>query len=155
MDFNSLKDVNNLKALVKGMGKDIIDAFNSVKDVNGEKFKEGLNTYFVDYLKNNYLEFNGRVSRRQYWMFTLYSCIVGFVLSFIAAIIPFLSIFVLLFLLALIIPSVCLGIRRLHDLNLSGWFYLIAFIPFVGGLVLLFLFCIPGDKEDNKFGAAK
>lgn len=155
MDFNSLKDANNLKALVKGMGKDIADAFKSVKDVNSEKFKAGLNTYFVDYLKNNYLEFNGRVSRHQYWVFVLYLAIIGFVLGFIGGLIPFLKIFALLFCLALVIPSVGLGIRRLHDLNLSGWFYLIAFVPFVGGLVLLFLFCMPGDNESNKFGAAK
>ena len=155
MDFNSLKDSNNLKALVKGMGKDIADAFKSIKDVNGEKFKAGLNTYFIDYLKNNYLEFKGRVSRRQYWMFTLYSAILGFVVGLIAGLIPVLSIFALLFSLALIIPSIGLGIRRLHDLNLSGWFYLIAFVPFVGGLSLLFLFCMPGDEGANKFDVTK
>ncbi|MCM1322554.1 MAG: DUF805 domain-containing protein [Acetobacter sp.] len=154
MDFNSLKDTNNLKALVSGMGRDIADAFKSIKNVNGEKFKAGLNTYFVEYLKNNYAKFDGRVSRRQYWMFTLYSVIISFVIGFIGGLIPFLSIFSLLFAIALLVPSVCLGIRRLHDINLSGWFYLIAFVPFIGGLALLFLFCMPGDAEDNKFGPA-
>lgn len=155
MDFKSLKDVHNLNELLKGMGADIVNSFMSVKDVNVEKFKTGFNTYFIDYLKNNYLEFKGRVSRRQYWMFTLYSAILGFVFGVICGLIPVLKIFALLFVLALIIPSIGLGVRRLHDLNLSGLFYLIAFIPFVGGLAILFLFCMPGDKEDNNFGAVQ
>lgn len=152
MDFNSLKDTNNLKALLKGMGSDIAGAFKSVKDVNGEKLKNGFNTYFVDYLKNNYANFDGRVSRRQYWMFTLYSMLISIAFNIVIAIIPFLAIISLLYAFALIVPSIGLGIRRLHDLNLSGWFFLIAFIPLLGGLALLFLFCMPGDAEDNKFG---
>lgn len=155
MDFNSLKDTNNLKALIKSMGNDIADAFRSVKDVNAEKFKSGLMTYFVDYLQNNYAKFDGRVSRRQYWMFVLYSTIISFVIGFIGGLIPFLSVFSLLYAFALIVPSVGLGIRRLHDLNLSGWFYLIVLVPVVGALALLFLFCMPGDAEDNKFGPAE
>lgn len=154
MDFNSLKNTDNLKAVLVSTGKDIVEGAKGIKDVNGEKFKSGFNTYFVDYLKNSYLEFNGRVSRRQYWMFALYSIIVSFVLGFIGGLIPPLSIFSLLFSLALLVPSVGLGVRRLHDINLSGWFFLIALIPFVGGLVLLFLFCLAGDAEDNKFGPA-
>lgn len=154
MDFNSLKDTNNLKALLKSMGSDIAGALRSVKDVNAENFKSGFMTYFVDYLKNNYAKFDGRVSRRQYWMFTLYSMLVGIAFNIFIMILPFLAIFALLYAFALIVPSICLGIRRLHDLNLSGWFFLIALIPYIGGLALLFLFCIPGDAEDNKFGPA-
>ncbi len=154
MDFNSLKDTNNLKALLKSMGHDIAEAFKSVKDVNGEKFKNGFNTYFVDYLKNNYAKFDGRATRRDYWMFVLYSLLISIAFNIVILIIPVLAILSLLYGIALIVPSIGLGIRRLHDLNLSGWFYLIALIPFIGGLALLFLFCMPGDAEDNKFGPA-
>ena len=154
MDFNSLKDTNNLKALLSEMGRDIVNAFKSVKDVNGEKFKAGFNAYFVDYLKNNYTNFEGRVTRRQYWMFVLYNVLVSFVIGFIGGLIPVLSFLSLLYVIAIIVPSVGLGIRRLHDLNLSGWFYLLVIIPFVGSLALLFLFCVPGDAGDNKFGPA-
>lgn len=155
MDFNSLKDTNNLTALLKSMGHDIVEAFKSVKDVNAEKFKNGFNTYFVEYLKNNYAKFDGRVTRRQYWMFTLYSMLVSIAMNIVIAILPFLAIVSLLYAIALIVPSIGLGIRRLHDLNLSGWFFLIAFVPVLGGLALLFLFCMPGDAEENKFGSAE
>lgn len=155
MDFNSLKDTNNLTALLKSMGHDIVEAFKSVKDVNAEKVKNGFNTYFVEYLKNNYAKFDGRVTRRQYWMFTLYSMLVSIAMNIVIAILPFLAIVSLLYAIALIVPSIGLGIRRLHDLNLSGWFFLIAFVPVLGGLALLFLFCMPGDAEENKFGSAE
>ncbi len=155
MDFNSLKNTDNLKALMNGMGKDIADAFKSVKEVNVEKFKAGFNTYFVEYLKNDYAKFDGRVSRCQYWMFVLYSSLLSFVVGFICGLIPFLSIVSLAYSLAFVVPSIGLGIRRLHDINLSGWFLLMALIPVLGGLSLLFLFCMPGDAEDNKFGPAE
>ncbi len=154
MDFKSLKDTNNLKALLKSMGHDIAEAFKSVKTVNGEKFKNGFNTYFVDYLKNNYAKFDGRVTRRQYWMFVLYSMLISIAFNVVIAILPFLAILSVIYSLALLVPSIGLVVRRLHDLNLSGWFFLIAFIPVLGGLALLFLFCMPGDAEDNKFGPA-
>lgn len=155
MDFNLLKDTNNLKALLKGMGNDIVEAFKGVQDVNVEKLKNGFNTYFVEYLKNNYAKFDGRVTRRQYWMFALYSMLVSIALKIIIAILPFLEIVSLLYAIALVVPSIGLGIRRLHDLNLSGWFFLIAFIPVLGGLALLFLFCMPSDAGENKFGSAE
>lgn len=155
MDFKSLKDTNNLKVLLSEMGRDIVNAFKSIKEVNAENFKAGFNTYFVEYLKNDYVKFDGRVSRRQYWMFALYSLLISIAFNVVIMILPFLAIISLLYAIALIVPSVGLGIRRLHDLNLSGWFFLIALIPLIGGLALLFLFCMPGDKEDNKFGPAK
>lgn len=152
MDFNSLKDTNNLKALLKDMGKDIAGAFKSVKDVNVEKVKNGFNTYFVEYLKNNYAKFDGRVSRREYWMFSLYSILVSIALQIVILILSPLAIVSLLYAVALLVPSIGLGIRRLHDINLSGWFFLIALVPFIGGLALLFLFCLPSDKGKNDFG---
>lgn len=152
MDFNSLKDTNNLKALLKGMGQDIAGAFKGIKNVNGESFKNGFNTYFVDYLKNNYANFNGRISRRQYWMFALYSFVISIVFNIAIAILPFLAILSLIYSLALLVPSFSLIIRRLHDVNLSGWFLLVAIVPVLGALALLFLLCMPGDKGDNKFG---
>ncbi len=153
MDFNTLKDTNNLKALVSEMGKDIVDAFKDVKNVNAETFKNGFNTYFVDYLKNNYANFSGRISRRQYWMFALYSMLISLAFNIVITVLPFLAILSLIYSLAILVPSLSLIIRRLHDVNLSGWFLLIAVVPFLGALALLFLLCMPSDKGENKFGA--
>lgn len=154
MDFNKFKDAENIKKEGIALWNDIVSEVKQLKNINGEKFKSGFNTYFVDYLKNDYVKFDGRVSRRQYWMFALYSMLISFVLGFVGGLIPFLSIISLLYVLAILVPSVGLGIRRLHDLNLSGWFFLICIIPFIGGIALVLLFCLPGDEKENNFGAA-
>ena len=139
MDFNKFKDVENIKKEGIALWNDIVSEVKQLKNINGEKFKSGFNTYFVDYLKNDYVKFDGRVSRRQYWMFALYSMLISFVLGFVGGLIPFLSIISLLYVLAILVPSVGLGIRRLHDLNLSGWFFLICIIPFIGGIACCFV----------------
>ena len=74
-------------------------------------------------------------------------------LGIVGGLIPFLSIISLLYVLAILVPSVGLGIRRLHDLNLSGWFFLICIIPFIGGEAMGLLFCLPGYDNENIFGA--
>lgn len=155
MDFSTLKDVNVTKAWLKGIGVDIVDAVKSVKTVNAEKFKNGFNQYFVEYLKTNYAKFDGRISRRQYWMFALYSMIISIVLQVLIAILPIFAIIGLLYSLALLVPSVGLLIRRLHDINLSGWWLFIAVIPVIGAIALFLLLCTPGDAKANDFGSEK
>ena len=56
--------------------------------------------------------------------------------------------------MATIVPSVAVGIRRLHDTDKSGWFLLISLIPFVGGIILLVFFAMQGTEGPNQFGAA-
>ena len=147
-----LKDFEKDKAVAKQIFVDLKNEFPKLKQINADKFKAAFNEYFVEYLKNNYKEFGGRISRRQYWMFALFSSLVSIVIGLIAGIIPILSIVSLLYALALIVPSVGLGIRRLHDIGLSGWFFLIALIPYIGGIALVMLFCIPGNVKSNEYG---
>jgi uncharacterized membrane protein YhaH (DUF805 family) len=54
--------------------------------------------------------------------------------------------------LATLLPTLAVVIRRLHDTNKSGWWWLITFVPFVGGLVLLMFECLPGDQGPNQYG---
>jgi len=155
MNFNEFKDVNKVKAQASELWSDIKAEFKNVKEVNGEKFKSAFSRYFIDYLKNNYVKFDGRVSRREYWMFALFSTLIGIVLNIIFVILPPLALLGLAYSLALLLPSIGLVIRRLHDINLSGWFLLIALIPFIGGIALLLLLVLPGDAEANKFDEHK
>lgn len=126
---------------------------------------ESLWTYFTRALTRNYVQFNGRARRSEYWGYTLF-----FILSFIAAIIVdvivslavmgtdeygdpiFLPIFMLLFAFYSILPSIAITVRRLHDQDLSGWLYLINFIPYVGGLILLVFMLIDSKPAANKHG---
>lgn len=93
-----------------------------------------------------YVEFNGRASRSEYWWFVLFQLIVIVVLNLIYAPLSTLAS------LALLLPSIMVSIRRLHDVDKSGWFLLLAFIPLIGALVLLFWYVQEGTKGTNKFG---
>ncbi|MFV0480366.1 MAG: DUF805 domain-containing protein [Campylobacteraceae bacterium] len=119
---------------------------------------EAFNTYFVDVIKNRYVDFNGRATRRQYWMFVLFNLIVQVVVGFVAGLIagifnaPTLSMIILVILcLALLLPSLSIAVRRLHDTNKTGWLLLLCLIPIVS-LVLIYFFVIPSDEGSNKYG---
>ncbi|CAA9303898.1 MAG: Inner membrane protein YhaH [uncultured Lysobacter sp.] len=113
------------------------------------------------YLKvlKNYFNFSGRARRKEYWMFVLFSVIIAIVLGVVDGVLGMtvangaIGLLGLVYTLAVLIPSIALGIRRLHDIDRSGWWTLIALIPFIGGLVLLVWACSEGTHGDNRFGA--
>lgn len=123
------------------------------------------NEYFLDTVKNNYANFNGRATRSQYWYFVLFYVLISIVLTLVDtfAINPLLGmtpeeaanggILSVLFALAMLLPQIGLGVRRLHDIGKMGWWYLIVFIPIVGVLVLLFFFVTDSQAGENKYGA--
>ncbi len=107
------------------------------------------------YLKvlKNYAGFEGRARRTEFWMFTLFSVIFSFVLAIIDAVaLEGAPVLQLLYVLAVLVPSIAVNVRRLHDQDKSGWLYLLIFIPFLGWLALIILMCIPGTSGDNKYG---
>lgn len=57
-----------------------------------------------------------------------------------------------LYLLAILIPSIAVGVRRLHDIGKSGWFMFIVLIPIVGGIWLLVLYCTDSEPGENEYG---
>jgi uncharacterized membrane protein YhaH (DUF805 family) len=118
---------------------------------------------FWDIITKKYSMINGRARRKEFWMFSLWQTLIvwaplfiGFVLATASedvAIVGGLFIFVgIIFALALSCPSICLQVRRLHDRGMSGWFWLINFIPYVGGLIILVLMCLDSQRGDNQYG---
>jgi len=106
--------------------------------------------YFMSAMKN-YAGFSGRARRAEFWWFAL----IAFVLYVVAIILDnvlgtVLVVYGLLW-LALVIPSLAVSIRRLHDTGRSGWFLLLNLVPF-GGLVLLYFFVQEGDSSANQYG---
>lgn len=100
-----------------------------------------------------YLTFRGRASRQEYWMFALYNVVISIVLYVIGHKLgggdkP-LGVYGLLILL----PAFSLSVRRMHDINRSGWYILLGLIPIVGPLTLLYFKCRAGDIDENNFGA--
>lgn len=93
-----------------------------------------------------YISIEGRASRSEYWWFILFCFLVqgagGFVSHFLGGILA----------LALFLPTIAAGCRRLHDTNKSAWMALIGLIPLIGGLLLLYWFVIPGTDGSNDFG---
>ena len=96
-----------------------------------------------------YIVFKGRASRSEYWWFQLIVSPSYFVSTILENEIGYFFLGITLFTL---IPAISAGVRRLHDTNRSGFFLLISFIPFIGGLVLLFFLIPEGTKGKNKFG---
>lgn len=101
-----------------------------------------------------YADFSGRARRREYWGFTLLITLVYIglmVLMAIESLALIASIVLIIFGLGIIVPSLAVTVRRLHDTNKSGWWYFIGLIPLVG-LVLLVFMVMPGDTGPNQYG---
>ena len=96
-----------------------------------------------------YFVFEGRASRSEYWWFQLIITPSYFISTILENEIGYFFLGITLFTL---IPAISAGVRRLHDTNRSGFFLLISFIPFIGGLVLLFFLIPEGTKGKNRFG---
>lgn len=108
-----------------------------------------------------YAQFDGRSRRKEYWMFVLFNtiaCVILYV-AILAAFLAgqktlgiFVACFCVVYGLAALIPGIAVSVRRLHDINKSGWWILISLVPCVGGIILLVLDCIEGDPGDNQYG---
>lgn len=102
---------------------------------------------------SKYADFNGRAARPEFWFFVLFVFIVQVALEVTTAISPMIShLLSILFSLAVLVPSLAVGARRLHDIDRSGWFQLIGLIPIIGAIVLIYFYCQPGTAESNRFG---
>jgi uncharacterized membrane protein YhaH (DUF805 family) len=93
----------------------------------------------------NYVNFDGRAPRLEYWYFHLFM-----LLAMLASLFTIFLFFPVV--LALILPSLSVNIRRLHDIDKSGWFIFIACIPLAGPIILLIWHCERGTRGENRFG---
>ncbi|MEN6461470.1 MAG: DUF805 domain-containing protein [Syntrophomonas sp.] len=113
--------------------------------------------WYLSVLKK-YAVFKGRARRKEYWMFTLFNAIFAIVAAFLdnifgTNIIDDYGVIYLLYCLAIVLPSLGVSVRRLHDVGKSGWLLFISLIPIIGVIWLLVLACIDGNPGDNKYGA--
>ncbi len=115
-------------------------------------FSQSIRTCF-----RKYVDFTGRAARSEYWWFTLFM-----ILGNLAATMVDIAMFDVppeqygplngIFSLATFLPGLAVSVRRLHDVNRSGWWLLIMFIPLIGWLVLLFWEVSAGTPGANRFG---
>lgn len=109
------------------------------------------------YLKvlKQYAEFNGRARRKEYWMFFLVSAIISWSIQGVAfaTSINAISYIASIYGFAVFLPSIGVLVRRLHDVEKSGWFAFIMLIPLVGIIWLIVLLATEGTQGPNKYGA--
>ena len=106
-------------------------------------------TYLWDVIAKHYFDFKGREGRKVFWLFTLNMFIVNFIFGLISV-----GLLTMIISIAIFLPSLGLSVRRLHDINFSGWWVLVGFIPVIGFIALIVFACIPGTKGENKYGPA-
>jgi uncharacterized membrane protein YhaH (DUF805 family) len=110
----------------------------------------------VQRVLSKYVDFSGRAPRSEYWWWVLALVGAAFAVSFVAAILTgdpdVADGLVGLLWLGTILPSLAVGVRRLHDTDRSGWWLLIGLVPLVGGIVLLVLMATEGSRHPNQYG---
>jgi len=108
--------------------------------------------WYIEVLKK-YAVFSGRASRTEYWMFFLFNIIIAILLGVIEGLIGSPGVVGLLYGLAVLIPSIAVGVRRLHDTDRTGWWLLIGLVPLIG-LIVLIVFLVQASTEgDNQYGS--
>jgi len=95
-----------------------------------------------------YVVFSGRARRKEYWMFTLVNVIVLVLLAVLK-----LNALYGLYSLAVLLPSLAVLVRRLHDTGRSGWWFLIGLVPLIGGIILLVFRVQDSKPGENQYGA--
>lgn len=114
-------------------------------------------TWFLMAL-NKYATFSGRSRRKEYWMFTLFSVLISVGMAIIDTLVGTynaaagIGLLQGLFVLAILVPSIALAARRLHDTGRSGWLQLLFIIPLVGIVLWIIWMAKDGDYGVNKYG---
>ncbi len=108
--------------------------------------------YYLDVLKK-YATFEGRARRSEYWMFVLINGLINVAFKILYIFIPPIVFLSLLYSLAVLIPSIAVTTRRLHDVEKSGWWQLLALLPILGWIPLLIWTCTDSTPGDNLYGS--
>jgi uncharacterized membrane protein YhaH (DUF805 family) len=114
-------------------------------------------SWYLEVLRK-YAQFDGRARRKEYWMFTLFYVLIAFGLGVVGGMLGIGDSTVtgnmigIIYFVATFIPSIAVGIRRLHDTGRSGWWSLIVFIPIIGVLALVIFAVQDSEPGTNAYG---
>ena len=116
---------------------------------------------YKNVLTNKYAQLNGRAGRPEFWLFVLVNFVISmvfYILTIVAAtagsstLALVFNLVLLVYGLATLVPTIAVGVRRLHDIGKEGVWFCINFIPLVGGLWYLYLCAQEGERTENRFG---
>ncbi|HCY45877.1 MAG TPA: DUF805 domain-containing protein [Flavobacteriales bacterium] len=114
--------------------------------------------WYLKVVRDNYANFSGRARRKELWMFVLFNSIFGIAAMILDHVTSLAmgnhgdSAIYMIYVLATLIPSLAVIVRRLHDVDKSGWMFLIPLIPLVGNIWLLVLLVTDSKPGENKWG---
>ena len=114
--------------------------------------------WYLEVLKK-YAVFQGRARRKEYWLFVLFNLIVTVVLVAVDGAIGTthmqggIGVLSGIYMLAVLLPAIGVGVRRLHDTNRTGWWLLIGLVPLVGAIVLIVFLVLDSNAGANQYGA--
>ena len=112
-------------------------------------------SYWKLVVLERYAQFTGRSRRAEFWWYALANLIISIVFNILGQATVAFSIVGFIYALAVLIPGIAVGIRRLHDTDKSGWWLLIAFVPLVGAIVLIVFFATDGTRGTNQYGTSE
>ena len=108
--------------------------------------------WYLKVVRDNYANFRGRARRKEYWMFFLFNMLFAFITTAVDLVLGTFPLIYVIYILAVIIPSLAVFVRRMHDTGKSGWWFLIGLIPIIGAIWLLVLLCTDSDTGENSYG---
>jgi uncharacterized membrane protein YhaH (DUF805 family) len=113
-------------------------------------------SWYLEVLRK-YAQFDGRARRTEYWMFALINVVVSMGLGLVGGMMGVssdmgMNILAAIYTLAILVPSIAVGVRRLHDTGRSGWWMFIALIPILGAIALLIFAVQDSEPGANQYG---
>ena len=106
--------------------------------------------WYLGVLKK-YTDFSGRARRKEYWFFFLFNLLIALALTLVGRAIDT-NILYVIYSLGVLLPSLAVAVRRLHDTGRSGWWLLIVLIPILGALALLVFMVLDSEAGQNAYG---
>ena len=116
---------------------------------------------YKNVLTKKYAQFTGRAGRSEFWLFALVNFVITMVLYILtivgvaaesSALASVANILLIVYALATLVPTIAVGVRRLHDIGKEGVWFCVNFVPFVGGIWYLYLCAQEGERTENRFG---
>jgi len=111
--------------------------------------------YWKRVLLENYAQFQGRARRAEFWWYTLGNVVIAVILVILASLASIFWVLYAIYALAVIVPSVAVAVRRLHDTDKSAWYLLFYLIPFIGGIILIVFWATDSTRGTNQYGTSE
>ena len=108
--------------------------------------------WYLKVIRDNYFNFEGRARRKEYWYYILFNILIIIFLGLLCSIVDEFVYLLTVYIIAIIIPTLGVIVRRLHDSGKSGWYFFVRLIPVVGSIWLLVLLCTDSEHGINRYG---